>query len=192
MGMVKETNSSSPANSNMNFKDFPLPALRRLKPQQLVNWIAKWYHTPFTSKIPTRAINTRTYTLPSLVDKIAIQTPERVFAIIPSYNPEFPQGWQSITFQELVGAVNFTCCWIEQTIGHTEEAVYVAYLGGNDIRYAVFILACMKTGYIVSHVTPPFKAQLTLVAATSLVAEKLRDCSPASYECHRLRRTGLQ
>ena len=70
----------------------------------------------------------------------------------------FSRGWREVTFKELAGAVDYMAWWIERVVGPacTQEAGVrartgpLAYMGANDIRYVVFILACMKSGHVVS------------------------------------------
>jgi acyl-CoA synthetase (AMP-forming)/AMP-acid ligase II len=47
--------------------------------------------------------------------------------------------------------VSYTAWWIDKTIGQGTKSEPLAYMGANDIRYVVFFLACMKTGYVVSN-----------------------------------------
>jgi hypothetical protein len=151
-----------------------LPLIRGWKPTRLVNWIASWNQKRFTSRTTTKLTSIPSHTLSILVDEVAFESPQKVFAIIPSHNPDYHGGWQSVTFQNLADAVTYTCCWIEDTIGPSKEAEYIAYIGGNDIRYAILILACMKTGYIVSAVDPLPPTLLSGIA----------DLSFSHFSCH--------
>lgn len=129
--------------------------LRGWKSLQSVKCIATWYQNRFSPKISTKSSDSPNCTLSSLVDKVAIEFPDKIFAIIPSHDADHVPGWRWVTFKSLAYAVTFTCCWIEKTIGPSQGPEYIAYVGGNDIQYAILILACMKTGYIVSAATPP-------------------------------------
>ncbi|KAJ5678651.1 acetyl-CoA synthetase-like protein [Penicillium macrosclerotiorum] len=49
--------------------------------------------------------------------------------------------------KDLARAVNFLCWWIEDIIGRAETRETLGYIGANDIRYCIFLLACQKTGH---------------------------------------------
>ncbi|CRG91279.1 Mediator of RNA polymerase II transcription subunit 12-like protein [Talaromyces islandicus] len=73
---------------------------------------------------------------------------DQPFCIHP-VSSDLADGWRIVSFQELATAVNNLSWWIETNIGRaSSRSEPVAYLGINDIRYIVFILACMKTGYV--------------------------------------------
>lgn len=87
--------------------------------------------------------------LPYAVDNLAATTPAAIFCVHPN-SSEISEGWQIITFKSLAIAANNLAWWIDGSIGQSKSLEAVAYIGANDIRYAIFILACLKTGHIVS------------------------------------------
>jgi acyl-CoA synthetase (AMP-forming)/AMP-acid ligase II len=84
--------------------------------------------------------------LSRIVDDAAHHDPERLFAVIPR-GLNVSEGFQNLTMKELAHVVNSTCWWIENTLGPAISQERLAYLGTNDVRYCVFILACQKLGY---------------------------------------------
>lgn len=80
------------------------------------------------------------------VDDRAETNPSQRFAIIPQ-GSEISSGFQDISIKDLARAVNFMCWWIEIIIGPAQFPQTVAYMGNNDVRYFIFMLACQKTGY---------------------------------------------
>ncbi|KAJ5650094.1 uncharacterized protein N7484_003817 [Penicillium longicatenatum] len=84
--------------------------------------------------------------LAGVVDHAAETDPERLFAVIPK-GSELSDGFQNLTMKGLSQAVNFLCRWIENTIGTDIPEQTLAYMGSNDVRYCIFILACQKTGH---------------------------------------------
>ncbi|KAL4894587.1 hypothetical protein BDV59DRAFT_200924 [Aspergillus ambiguus] len=85
--------------------------------------------------------------LSRIVDDAAQRDPERLFAVIPR-GLNVSDGFQNLTMRELAHAVNSACWWIEKTLGPTKfSKERLAYVGTNDVRYCVFILACQKLGY---------------------------------------------
>ena len=88
--------------------------------------------------------------LPYIVDERARAGYERPFALYP--RSKVPgQGFREVTYVQLANAVNRASWWLEAQITKDEEKEYpVAYLGPNDLRYIILVLASMKTGRKVS------------------------------------------
>ena len=84
--------------------------------------------------------------LTRIVDEIAVTQPEAVWATIPN-SGDAKDGCTIVTFAHLATAVNYTSHWIESTIGPCKGRETIAYMGINDIRYVIIILATLKTGY---------------------------------------------
>ncbi|KAK8164826.1 hypothetical protein BKA80DRAFT_326953 [Phyllosticta citrichinensis] len=89
--------------------------------------------SPFTEKTLTRR-----------VDDIANSDPGRTWVTVPLTNDVYGE-WKDITFGELRQAIDGLARWIEEKIGVGKDRDTVAYLGINDVRYTVVILAMMKT-----------------------------------------------
>lgn len=91
-------------------------------------------------------------TLLQPMDPIAAQDPERLYCIQAISN-DLSQGWKHITFADLQGAVNHTVAWIQENVVPSDENEYspqvLAYMGANDVRYAAFVLACMRLRHTV-------------------------------------------
>ncbi|KAJ5775491.1 NRPS-like enzyme [Penicillium nucicola] len=85
--------------------------------------------------------------LPQLVDDIAQSEPDRLFCIHPVFQDRTDE-WRHITFKDLSKAINHVAWWIDArlSIKNLGKQQVLAYVGTNDLRYAVFVLACMKTG----------------------------------------------
>jgi acyl-CoA synthetase (AMP-forming)/AMP-acid ligase II len=84
--------------------------------------------------------------LATTVDERAEMSPDDRFAVIP-LGSELNHGFRDLSMKDLAQAVNFLSWWIESTIGPARSRETLAYMGNNDIRYFIFILACQKTGY---------------------------------------------
>ncbi|KAF2687014.1 hypothetical protein K458DRAFT_440924 [Lentithecium fluviatile CBS 122367] len=54
--------------------------------------------------------------------------------------------YHSLTWSQWFCAINKVAHWLDQQLGKSMEGTTVAYLGPNDIRYAVLLPALMKTG----------------------------------------------
>jgi acyl-CoA synthetase (AMP-forming)/AMP-acid ligase II len=88
--------------------------------------------------------------LPHIVDERARSGYVRPFALYP--RSKVPgQGFREVSYAQLANAVNRAAWWLEAEIAREEEREKpVAYLGPNDLRYIIFVLATMKTGRKVS------------------------------------------
>lgn len=84
--------------------------------------------------------------LATTVDDRAQTNPNQRFAVIPK-GSGISNGFQDLTIKDLARAVNFMCWWIQGTIGPAQSPETLAYMGSNDVRYLIFMLACQKTGY---------------------------------------------
>lgn len=84
-----------------------------------------------------------------LIDELAVQDPGKTACVVAK-GPEVEDGFANFTFKELAHAVNYASWWIERKFGRSSKYETLTYIGANDIRYLVFIVACNKTGYKVS------------------------------------------
>ncbi|KAJ5338907.1 hypothetical protein N7452_005635 [Penicillium brevicompactum] len=91
--------------------------------------------------------------LPHAVDKLAFTSAGAIFCVHP-ISSDISDGWQIITFKRLAGAVNGLAWWIEKNIGQGKSFEVLAYIGANDIRFAIFLLACLKTGHVAFFPSP--------------------------------------
>jgi acyl-CoA synthetase (AMP-forming)/AMP-acid ligase II len=82
------------------------------------------------------------------VDSLAKSDPGRRFGLIPKSN-QIEDGFREITFLDLSRAVNATSWWVEKHIGRPNKGETIAYMGNNDVRYILFMLASHKLGYTV-------------------------------------------
>ncbi|KAF2859785.1 acetyl-CoA synthetase-like protein [Piedraia hortae CBS 480.64] len=83
--------------------------------------------------------------IPQVVERLALTNPYETWVRIPK-DPDLTQGWKDVTYQDLAVAVDGLCYWIEKQIGVGDGRV-VAYMGLNDPRFVVAIVALIKTGY---------------------------------------------
>lgn len=83
-----------------------------------------------------------------ILDEVARDSPDLLYCIHPR-----SQGghhtWRDITFKKLAQAVDLLAWWIDEKLTGKDQKL-LAYIGANDLRYAAFMLACMKTGRTVS------------------------------------------
>ena len=91
------------------------------------------------------------HVLVKLVEKIASEDPQRPFLSIPS--SDNAQGdWKPVTFQQFNTAIDYLAHCLSQSITRKpddEEFPTIAYIGPNDIRYCILLVAAAKTGFVV-------------------------------------------
>jgi hypothetical protein len=80
--------------------------------------------------------------IPHLVDARAQSGYNRPFALTPrSKDPA--DGFKEITYSQLANAVNRTAWWLDSQFSDNVEPY--AYLGPNDFRYMILVIASVKT-----------------------------------------------
>lgn len=89
--------------------------------------------------------------LPQVVDTYASIEPERVYASIP-WTTDVNDGFRDVSMTDLASAINHVAWMLEGVDGKPSAGRFetVAYMGASDIRYAIFFLAGIKVGYVVS------------------------------------------
>ena len=84
--------------------------------------------------------------LPSLVDRAAAENPQRVFCYSPK-GSKYSDGWTTVRMPDLARAVNRGAHWLVDTLGAPNDFETLAYMGPNDARYFILILASVKAGF---------------------------------------------
>lgn len=84
-----------------------------------------------------------------LLDEVAKESPDLLYCIHPKFQ-NGPLAWQNVSFRMLAEAVDQLAWWLDEKLPGNDQKV-VAYVGVNDLRYAAFTFACMKTGRAVSN-----------------------------------------
>lgn len=85
-------------------------------------------------------------TLPYLLDEIAQRTPDRVFVSLP-VDDDVSHGFRDYTYQDFSRAIDNCAWWMHGVIGSGVECQTVAYVGPQDLRYAIMIIAALKAGH---------------------------------------------
>ncbi|KAI5460570.1 hypothetical protein BGZ63DRAFT_248815 [Mariannaea sp. PMI_226] len=93
-------------------------------------------------------------TLLSAVNEASIHTPHGPWAFLPGLGPHGESSWSPMTWLQLKTAVDRMAFWVESQLGLAVPGSTIAYMGSNDIRYPIVLLACMKIGYTVLLASP--------------------------------------
>ena len=84
--------------------------------------------------------------LPVVLDQLASDNSQRLYASIPK-GKNIADGFQEITVGDVANAVHSMAYWVHDTVGRGQHFETLAYVGINDLRYAVFWFAAIKCGY---------------------------------------------
>ncbi|RYC58014.1 hypothetical protein CHU98_g8197, partial [Xylaria longipes] len=91
---------------------------------------------------------------PHVVDEIAAREPEReCFSVPRTSDPK--DGWKAVTFKQYANAINHVARRIINNCGRRVDTFpTLAYIGPNDARYVVLVLAAVKAGYKALYISP--------------------------------------
>ncbi|KAL8828592.1 MAG: hypothetical protein Q9191_002493 [Dirinaria sp. TL-2023a] len=84
--------------------------------------------------------------LPSLIDEIAAQSPDRPWVSLPE-TQVMEDGFRDLSYRCLANSINRMAWWLEKAVGKSEDHETVAYLGPPDVRYYVVCIVAAKVGY---------------------------------------------
>jgi len=76
--------------------------------------------------------------------------PNGVFEKFPVSSTSYEAGFQSITHLQALNAINYVAWALEKGFGKSHNFETIAYLGPNDPRYHLVLIAAMKVGYKVN------------------------------------------
>lgn len=98
----------------------------------------------------TRPGNVGKRLLPHVIDHLGQFYPDKIAGSMPNNNSTLDDGFRQLNYKDLAHAINYTAWWIEGNYGRSDKYDTLTFIGANDIRYLVMIMACNKTGYKVS------------------------------------------
>lgn len=84
--------------------------------------------------------------LPSIVARNAREEPHGLFARVPK-GTSYADGFQDVTKLQFATAIDHTANLIEGQYGKGANFETLAYIGPNDLRYLIVLVAGIKTGY---------------------------------------------
>lgn len=107
--------------------------------------------------------------IPQVLDEVAESEPSREFISVPrSSNPQ--DGWKPISYKQIANAVNRIAQRIIDKRGKPEPGSFptLTYIGPNDARYMIIMIACIKAGYKALLISPrnSFEGQMNLFEKT--------------------------
>ncbi|KAH8165486.1 hypothetical protein CIB48_g2791 [Xylaria polymorpha] len=93
--------------------------------------------------------------IPHVIDEIAHEEPQREAFQIP-ISAEPKDGWASITFKSYANAIDRCAHKIVEICGRAPEHKFptIAYIGPQDARYVVLMVAAIKVGWQALYISP--------------------------------------
>jgi hypothetical protein len=88
--------------------------------------------------------------LPNTLFNLASRYPDIVYAEYFSEPKHVANNYRKVTYREFANAVHGTAWWIEECIGKpivADGRETMVYLGPNDLRYGILVLASILVGY---------------------------------------------
>jgi hypothetical protein len=88
--------------------------------------------------------------LPSTLFKLASLHPDLVYAEYFNNPKSVTEGYRKVTYKEFSNAVHTLAWWIEANVGKPSVAdgsEAMVYMGPNDLRYGLLVLASIVAGY---------------------------------------------
>ncbi|KAI7215766.1 acetyl-CoA synthetase-like protein [Hortaea werneckii] len=115
--------------------------------------------------------------LSDIIRDRASRDPDAPFAKVPRGNA-YRNGYRVVTNSALVAAVDHVADLIKTTFGRGCNFERVAYLGLNDLRYTIVLLACIDTGHTVFFPSPRNSDEAHKALLESLGCSKLISTLP--------------
>jgi acyl-CoA synthetase (AMP-forming)/AMP-acid ligase II len=86
--------------------------------------------------------------IPTIIDRHDVNDPRKVWVSIPHDNDNLHQGFRDITYRQFRNAVDKASYWLDSKLGASTKGSFAtfAYYGPRDLRYAILLVAAMKTG----------------------------------------------
>ncbi|EWG54274.1 hypothetical protein FVEG_12530 [Fusarium verticillioides 7600] len=84
--------------------------------------------------------------LPVLIDEISRDEPDRVLFYTPR-NGQPSQGYDEVTTKIFANAIDRLCGWLDSQLGSPTVSKTIAYIGQNDLRYFIIMIASTKLGH---------------------------------------------
>ncbi|KAI1279702.1 hypothetical protein F5Y07DRAFT_396750 [Xylaria sp. FL0933] len=107
--------------------------------------------------------------LPHIIDDVASKDPRRKI-LLTARSTDPKDGWRPMTFGDYANAINQCAQLIVDTYGRASEGGFptIAYIGPQDARYLIIVIAAMKAGYQALFLSPKNsqQAQINLFEKT--------------------------
>lgn len=125
-------------------------------------------------------------TLNSCLEAYIKHEPRRAFAYIP-VSESIDDGFNNMTYAQLAKAVSITAHWLDQQLGKVlqtpQSREVISYMGPNDIRYFLLMLAADRTNRSVCSPVRPRACRKLIISQAS--GHCPRECTDSTVEITR-------
>lgn len=80
----------------------------------------------------------------NIIDRKAKEAPDSIFCELLEENWR-QEGSRIVTYAQIARAINRACWWLEAEFGPSNDFDAFAYVGDNDLRYTIAMVAAQKT-----------------------------------------------
>ena len=115
--------------------------------------------------------------LSEIVESRAVAKPQAIFANVPKNNA-YANGYRNVTNSSLLTAIDHVAALITSKFGPSKNFERIAYLGLNDLRYTIVLLAGIKTGYTMFFPSPRNSEEAHVALLASLECSRMIKTSP--------------
>jgi acyl-coenzyme A synthetase/AMP-(fatty) acid ligase len=95
---------------------------------------------------PIKETNYGKQLLPHILDRLAAEDPDHLIGVIANSGTMPNLTFTSLSSSQMANAVNFTSHWLRELLDKDPEKT-ISFIGLQDYRYWIMILAAMKTGH---------------------------------------------
>ena len=85
--------------------------------------------------------------LPAVIDQIAESEPVAVYAEYATLSIDGQIRLNPVTYRQFANSINGVAWWLQKELGRGDSHRTLAYIGPNDLRYYILIVAAVKAGY---------------------------------------------
>jgi acyl-CoA synthetase (AMP-forming)/AMP-acid ligase II len=85
--------------------------------------------------------------LPTLINTLARESPDTLWAEYPTSPTSYSQGFTVITYARFANAINNCAHFLAETLGRSGTGEPLAWLAPNDPRCAIANVAAMRAGF---------------------------------------------
>ena len=83
----------------------------------------------------------------AVIDQRAQIEPGTSFVEVPVSSTTYEAGYKPVNYRQFANAINGAAWWLEKELGKGQSHETLAYIGPNDLRYLILIVAAVKVGY---------------------------------------------
>lgn len=98
--------------------------------------------------------------IPTMLERRSEADPNRVWARYPVSATSYTEGFHTATYGQMRTAIDRVAHLLSGKLGQSESFETLAYIGPNDLRYHIVLIAAIKTGHKVFMENPNLKFEI--------------------------------